>query len=445
MEVNLVKVTYVNPEDKIDYAFKELKNLGVDVELFENKWELFKSSTKDLIVLRRKAFEILSELNEINIKKDFTYEASVGLAKLKKITGSYVPPNQSINKDELKNKIFGGWYGRIAGCLLGKPVEKMNREAINELLHYNNCWPLNDYFTGRNVPSKFLKKYPWNKYGGKESLKENIIAMPEDDDINFTMLNLYIIEKYGFDFTLDELATSWLESLPVLSLFTAERVAYLNVLNSVPVEKAGEYYNPYKEWIGAQIRADLWGWVSPGDPDRAVELAWRDAIFTHRNNGVYGALFVAAVLASSFVVNDPLEAIKIGLSRIPQESKLAEAIRFSLDLPNKTSIWEEAVNLLHNKYGDYNWVHTINNAALLVAAIIYSNNDYSKAITNVVMGGWDTDCNGATVGAIMGTLLGYDKINKKWIDPLQNRVRSSLKGFDNMNIDELAQRTINLI
>jgi ADP-ribosylglycohydrolase len=89
----------------------------------------------------------------------------------------------------------------------------------------------------------------------------------------------------------------------------------------------------------------------------------------------------------------------------------------------------------------YHWVHSINNASLVVAALLSSKGDYETAICNVVMGGWDTDSNGATVGSIMGTMLGADKLPSKWISPLQNKIRSSLKGFDNSLLSDLAKRT----
>ena len=92
----------------------------------------------------------------------------------------------------------------------------------------------------------------------------------------------------------------------------------------------------------------------------------------------------------------------------------------------------------------YHWVHTINNAALVVAALLSSKGDYEKAICNVVMGGWDTDSNGATVGSIMGTMLGAKKLPSKWISPLNNKIRNSLKGLDNSLHSDLAKRTLKL-
>jgi len=58
-----------------------------------------------------------------------------------------------------------------------------------------------------------------------------------------------------------------------------------------------------------------------------------------------------------------------------------------------------------------------------------------------VMGGLDTDCNGATAGSIIGAILGAEALPGKWIDPLDDRVKSIVTGFTDMRISDLAKRT----
>jgi len=98
----------------------------------------------------------------------------------------------------------------------------------------------------------------------------------------------------------------------------------------MPVETAAEYRNPCREWIGALIRADGYGYVSPGAPETAARLAYRDAVLSHRKNGIYGAMFVAAMIAAGFIVHDVHELIRLGLRKIPQRSRLASAVRATL-------------------------------------------------------------------------------------------------------------------
>jgi ADP-ribosylglycohydrolase len=276
-------------------------------------------------------------------------------------------------------------------------------------------------------------------------MRENISCMPEDDDINYTMLGLHILETYGLDFTTDDVATVWLQMMPALTVFTAERVAYYNLLSYLAPPETARFRNPYREWIGAQIRADIWGLASPGDPVRAAELAWRDARLSHTGNGIYGEMFIAAMVAASFAAQSTTEVIQEGLRVVPSQSRLAEAIRFTLTLPQRTSDWETALDLLYQRYGHYHWVHAINNAAVVVAALLYGGGDYERTITLAVMGGWDTDCNGATTGSIIGSMHGVNVIPEAWSAPLANRVRTSLKGFDNSTIDDLARRTLAVV
>jgi len=80
--------------------------------------------------------------------------------------------------------------------------------------------------------------------------------MPEDDDTNYTLLALKLVEQYGRDFTPDDVAESWLMNLPLLHVCTAERVAYINLAQSLYPPQSASYRNPYREWIGAQIRGD---------------------------------------------------------------------------------------------------------------------------------------------------------------------------------------------
>ena len=134
-----------------------------------------------------------------------------------------------------------------------------------------------------------------------------------------------------------------------------------------------------------------------------------------------------------------------GLQYIPPGSRLAHAVSFVIDLHRREKVFEAAVDQIYRRFGHYHWVHTINNAALVAAALLYGKGDFETTICSVVMGGWDTDSNGATAGSVLGTLLGARRLPGKWIDPLNDRIRSSLKGFDNSAVSSLAQRTVRQI
>lgn len=74
-------------------------------------------------------------------------------------------------------------------------------------------------------------------------------------------------------------------------------------------------------------------------------------------------------------------------------------------------------------------VHTINNAALVTVALLFSGGDFEKAITTAVLVDWDTDCNGAIVGSIVGVMTGAKRLPNSWIDPLQDTLYAEFVNF----------------
>ena len=438
-----MKIRYLDPLEKLEFELRQLREEGFDISNELNLFDEIRNTITDENDARIRASETLQTLylkSKNGSNPDDLDEIVRSRPKTNGLTSF-----GSVKDDDLYDKILGGWLGRAAGCLLGKPIEKYQRTEIREILESNSMWPLNNYFTATGMPESMKKKYPWKRRGGVESLRENIVCMPEDDDLNYTMLNLHIIETHGADFTTENIAESWLRMLPVFETFTAERVAYFNLLNGINPPESGRYLNPFREWIGAQIRADLWGYICLGKPEKAAEFAWRDARLSHTGNGIYGEMFFAAVIAAAFHDKSPLELINIGLSVIPENSRFSQAIRYVVKLVQISQSWDSILDGLNREFGKYHWVHTINNAALTVAALLYNQGDYEKTICNTVMGGWDADCNGATVGSIIGILKGAKALPDKWIKPLDNRIRSSLKGFDNVKISDLARRTLDIV
>lgn len=442
-----VNISWIKPEDLVTHELRQRTEEGLDVTAYRQRWEQIQQASRDTGIMRTAAKQMLDELNRLQAPVALEEIEPSVWEEIVALCPAFASSHEAVFDDRefLYDRIYGGWLGRAAGCLLGKPVEKIPREGIREILTSNQTWPLSDYITARGIPDELLRKYPWNRHSGRESLRENIVCMTEDDDMNYPMINLRVLENYGSEFRSEHVAETWLNLMPVLACFTAERVAYLNALNLLAPPQTAQINNPYREWIGAQIRADIWGWVSPGDPRRAAALAWRDARLSHVRNGIYGEMFFSALIAAAFRLNEPIPLIREGLRYIPPAAHLAKAIEFVIDLHVRESNFESAVDQIYRRFGHYHWVHTVNNAALVVAALLYSEGDFETAICNVVMGGWDTDSNGATAGSVLGTLLGARRLPGKWIDPLNDRIRSSLKGFDNSAISSLARRTVQQI
>jgi ADP-ribosylglycohydrolase len=338
--------------------------------------------------------------------------------------------------------VHGGWLGRAAGCLLGKPVESVRREGIKAIAESTGNWPVRAYFTAVGLDAGVAATYPWNRASRTTSLVENIDGMPEDDDLNFALLALTLVEARGAGLTTDDVALAWLETLPGKRVFTAERLAYRNLLDGYEPFEAAAIANPFSDWIGAQIRTDVYGWVCPGDPSRAAALAWQDGWLSHRRNGLYGAMFAAAATSAAVAASSIEECIEAGLSVVPPRSRYADAVGRGVALARSDLDHDVAVDELYAEYGHLHWVHVLNNTALAAFAMVRSGGDFATAIGTCVAGGWDTDSNGATVGSICGALAGAAALPPEWIDPLRNRLTTVMAGFDGVGFDELARRTL---
>jgi len=163
-------------------------------------------------------------------------------------------------------------------------------------------------------------------------------------------------------------------------------------------------------------------------------------------NGIYGEMFVAAMIAAAFVLVDPLAVVEAGLAEIPQRSRLyadmRETIEFCRAAGFKADAFEGVLDQIYQRWGHYHPVHTNNNAAIVVAALLLGGADFEKVITIAVMGGLDTDCNGATAGAIFGAMHGAGKIPVKWKAPLNDTLFSEISGYHPISITECARRSV---
>jgi ADP-ribosylglycohydrolase len=341
------------------------------------------------------------------------------------------------------NTLHASWLGRAIGCLLGKPVEKLPLHAIRSIARATGNWPLHTWFTAKGLPPELAAAHPWNRRSAGTSLAENIDGMPEDDDLNYPLLNLLLLQRHGKAFTTAQLAQLWLDELPAGRTFTAERVAYRNLLSGVEPPLTAGHRNPFREWIGAAIRADVHGWTHPGDPAAAAAQAHRDASLTHTANGVYGAMFIAATIATAADGrSDVHQCLRTGLTVVPPRSRLANAIRLGIATARAEPDFDTVVDGLHTALGHHHWVHVVPNAALLAAALTHADGDFTGSICRAVSGGWDTDSNGATAGSVAGLLAGHPAaIPDRWTTPLKNRLATSVAGFDGIGFDTLAHLT----
>ena len=400
--------------------------------------------------------KIYDELDSLKVSADFHYTEPEELEDILAASSGcdYVKKPEA---DNLFNMFYGAWLGRIIGCLIGKPVERHPYGSGNGSLDGWQCiklwqegagdkFPPENYISGKSTAEK---EYGFS-IGCPDSLRENIKFAESDDDIRYLVLGLLMNEKYGNNFTALETADMWHWYLTKNMVFTAEYVAMINSYTCElddPEEKikfCRGYRNPFREWIGAQIRIDHYGYYNAGDPLGAAKAAYNDASFSHTKNGVYGAMFFSALIAAAFTEKDIRKCIEIALSVIPEKSRLYEDIVFAVEIAEKAENAEDIYKALCDRFRNLHPVHTNNNAAACVASLIFGDGDFVKSVATAVGAGWDTDCNGATVGSFMGALLGAEKIPGYLTKPLNDTLYSSVLGFHPASIKECSERTYKL-
>lgn len=452
-----MRVTWVQPEDLVRHELWQSASEGRDpaaIAAIRNRWAAaggavdppYVGASAEIGTAEQRvlADELLRELGRLPDPTAGTEpsnwpEISAQLTDAAETAGA---ATALVPGDHYADKLHGGWLGRAIGCVLGKPVEKVPRAGIEAILRSTGRWPLDRYFTAVGLDPAVSAQWPWNRASRSTSLEENLDGTPEDDDINFTLMALRVLEMHGADFTSDDVARGWLLDLPAGRSFTAERVAYRNLLEGISPPQTASIRNPFREWIGAQIRTDLYGWVNPGNALVASEWAARDAAVSHTRNGLYGAMFVAAMASKAVACESISEVLDAGMSVVPGGSRMAGAIAFGRHLAADTVEPTDAYAALESRFAGLHWVHSLNNSALVAYALAAGGGDFDRSICLAVMGGWDTDSNGATVGAVAGALGGTAGIAERWSAPLKNSISTSIPGCDGDTFDDLAARTL---
>lgn len=346
-------------------------------------------------------------------------------------TGTVV--TTAVDEASLPERIRGAWLGRCVGNTMGKPVEGLSRADVETYLRAADAWPLTGF-----VP--YLEEPPVRTHpSAREASDGRFDAVPRDDDIDWTMLGLYVLETYGRGFTTDDVAREWLDRMPFTQTYTAERVAYRNLVAGLRPPLTATVRNPYREWIGALIRVDAYGYVNPGDPAEAARLALVDASLSHTANGVYGAQWAAALVAQALVSSSAVDALRVALEVVPPKSRLAVSQQTVLGLYADGASVEDALDWIDTALA-YNWVHTLNNAAIISTALLWGAGDFRRTLGFAIAAGRDTDSNGATVGSVLGALHG--EVPADLVAQGNEVVRSAVRTFDRITITELVERTL---
>lgn len=313
-----------------------------------------------------------------------------------------------LNREELFDRVMGCWLGKSIGGTLGMPLE--GKKGLFNLTYY-------------------------------DPVPEGAIF---NDDLDIQLVWLRALQQLGPEVTTHDLARYWLKHV----IYPWDEYGYgaFNLRKGLAPPVSGAYNNWYVDCEGSPIRSEIWAMVAPAAPELAARYAYMDAIIDHAGGeGVWGEMYLAALESAAFIVHDAHELIEIGLSLIPEDCRTARAVRDVLAWHREGVEWTRCRELLLDKHGHYNPQDSPQNQGIVTLGWLYGDGDFGDSILKAVNCGEDTDCTGATLGAIMGIVHGATAIPAKWRDPVSEGIAVGwgIVGLDYpTDLEELTRQTI---
>ena len=317
----------------------------------------------------------------------------------------------TLSKETLLDKIKGGWAGQTFGCTFGGPTEFK--------------------YTGSIIPDSVV--IPWREHYCRWWF-ENDGSLYDDVYMDLTFVDMY--NKHGLDVSIDTIADAFANA--GYKLWHANQAARYNILNGTQPPQSGYWKNnPHADDIDFQIESDFAGLMSPGMPDSAAGICDGIGHIMCYGDGWYGGVYVATMYSLTFVSDDIHYVVKEALKAIPEKSRFYRCINDVIGWCEQNSDWKVTWQLVQDK-----WTNEIScpkgvddpysidakvNAAYVVMGLLYGNKNMGKTLEIATRCGDDSDCNPATAGGILGTLLGYNSIESKWLD--------NIKDVEDMNFD----------
>lgn len=309
----------------------------------------------------------------------------------------------TLTKMELTDKIKGGWAGQVIGCTFGGPTEFQFKGSM-----------INDYQPIKWEENSCLWYY------------ENSPGLYDDVYMDLTFVDVF--EKEGLDAPAKSHALAFANA--EYKLWHANQAARYNILNGIMPPQSGHWlYNPHSEDIDFQIEADFAGLMAPGMVNTASEICDKIGHIMNFGDGWYGGVYVAAMYSMAFISNDVETVVTEALKSIPVESEfykcMNDVINWYREYPDDwkrtwfevEKKWSADIGCPDGVFKDFNIDAKIN-AAYIIVGLLYGEGDYSKTLEISTRCGQDSDCNPASAGGILGTMLGYSNIPEFWKKPL---------------------------
>ncbi len=315
-----------------------------------------------------------------------------------------------LNRDEMFDRVMGCWLGKSIGGTLGMPLE--GKKGLFDLTYY-------------------------------DPVPEGAIF---NDDLDIQLVWLRALQELGPELTTHDLGRYWLEH--VIYPWDEYGLGAFNLRRGFAPPVSGAFDNWYVDCEGSPIRSEIWAMVAPAAPEVAARYAYMDAIIDHAGGeGVWGEMYLAALESAAFIVHDAHELIEIGLSLIPEDCRTARAVRDVLRWHREGVEWTRCRELLLEAHGHYNPQDSPQNQGIVTLGWLYGDGDFGDSILKAVNCGEDTDCTGATLGAIMGIVHGAEAIPARWKDPVSEGIAVGwgIVGLDYpTRLEELTRQTLEM-
>lgn len=291
--------------------------------------------------------------------------------------------SRSITPEILKDKIAGGWAGKMIGVTYGAPTEF---RAQGKIYSDTIKWKPSD-----------IRGSMWQ------------------DDIYVQLTFLMSMDKYGIDAPAKKFQEMFAKA--GYPLWHANMQARKNYYDSIFVPLSGSpEFSMHADDIDFQIEADYIGFMCPGMPNTASSIAEKIGHIMNYGDGVYGGIFVSALYSEAFFENDIPKIIEKALRSIPSESDYSKIVHDVILLHNKyPSDWKAAWKEIEDKWGDTDICGagiTFNidaklNGAYIVMGLLYGEGDPAKTLEITTRCGQDSDCNPSNAMAVLGVIKGF--------------------------------------
>ena len=291
-----------------------------------------------------------------------------------------------INKEEYINKVYGCWTGKNIGGTIGAPYE-----GKKEMLDVTG------FISQKGEP------------------------LPNDDlDLQLVWLKA-MLEVGPKALNANNLADYWLTY--ITPHWAEYGINKSNLEMGLLPPLSGEFKNIWKHSNGAWIRSEIWACLAPGVPEVAVKYALMDASIDHGlAEGTNAEIFTAALESIAFFENDIRKIIEKALEFIPENCRIARSVKIVLDSYDKKIPWQEVREMLVKDSEDLGWFQAPANVGYVVLGLMYGEGDFKKSVLYSVNCGDDTDCTAGTCAAILGIILGADKLPSDWKEYIGDRI-----------------------